>query len=93
MNRAVTCVSADWDVLKVRCKRNPSCELWDEEMLLEQQERDREPDRERVAHPAHRRPAVDPQPAFIGVFGGPANAAPRQWGRNEVDFNWISDPG
>jgi hypothetical protein len=57
----MTCVSANWDIPNVRCERNPSCELWDEEMLLEEQEREREQDRERVAPPIN----LDPRPAAL----------------------------
>jgi len=31
-----------WDIENSRCTRNPSCDLWDEEMLLELRERDRD---------------------------------------------------
>lgn len=34
--------SALWDTVNRRCSRVPSCELWDEDMLLEANERRRE---------------------------------------------------
>ena len=91
----MTCVSADWDIPKVRCKRNPSCELWDETLLLEGQEREREQDRERVAPPPNGRPAAHLlfQRHFQHHLEIPVNDAPRQRGRAEVDFNWIREPG
>jgi len=93
--RAVTCVSADWDIPKIRCKRNPSCELWDEAMLLEGQEREWEQDREPVAPPPNWQPAVHEalQRHFQHLLENPVNDAPRQRGRAEVDFNWIREPG
>ena len=36
-----------WDVPNRRCSRVPSCELWDEELLLEERERQREQEQER----------------------------------------------
>lgn len=33
---------ADWNILKRRCTREPPCELWDEDMLLEENEREME---------------------------------------------------
>ena len=49
----MTFISANWDIQQGRCKKSPSCELWDEDMLLRQQEREPEPEpnRERVAPP------------------------------------------
>ncbi|KAI0766296.1 hypothetical protein BC629DRAFT_1596451 [Irpex lacteus] len=45
---------AKWDTKKYKCTRVPSCETWDEEMLLEEEERRRE---------AERGPARAPAPA------------------------------
>lgn len=38
----MTQFSALWDIRNTRCTREPSCDLWDEAMLLEERERNRE---------------------------------------------------
>lgn len=86
----MTCVSADWDIPNVRCERNPSCELWDEEMLLQRQERERERDRERAPPPPDQRRAI--QPVHVHFFD-PVDHVPHQQGRTEADLGWIRDPG
>ncbi|KAH7926264.1 hypothetical protein BV22DRAFT_1009547 [Leucogyrophana mollusca] len=48
-----------WDKVNTRCTRVPSCELWDEENLLEQRERERQ----RQADNNQRQQLVQPQPA------------------------------
>ena len=40
--KLITCYIALWDVQNQRCTRVPSCDLWNEEMLLEERERRRE---------------------------------------------------
>ncbi|KAF7349314.1 RBR-type E3 ubiquitin transferase [Mycena sanguinolenta] len=66
---------------KGACTRVPQCALWDEEMLLEERERERE----RVANlvpPMHPPPAYNPAPApFV-----PAINYPRQ-----ESLNWMDD--
>jgi hypothetical protein len=104
MNATMTCVSADWDILQVHCKRNPSCQLWDEEMLLRQQERQQErepePDRERVAPPLNQQPAIQrliqyafDDAVFQNFFDEPVNDAPHRQRRNQANFEWMREPG
>ncbi|KAI0084696.1 hypothetical protein BDY19DRAFT_1060100 [Irpex rosettiformis] len=65
---------AKWDVKRRKCSRsNPSCDMWDEEMLLAEEERRRE-----AVHPAVH-PAVLPPP--VPVVPGPPERHPRnmQW--------------
>ncbi|KAJ7770461.1 hypothetical protein B0H16DRAFT_1515548 [Mycena metata] len=74
---------------KGQCQRDPPCELWDEEMLLEERERDRERDaiRNPPAHPPPAyNPAPPPPPAHLNV--GFAQIQPR---RGSLD--WIDNPG
>ncbi|PCH44865.1 hypothetical protein WOLCODRAFT_78291 [Wolfiporia cocos MD-104 SS10] len=40
-----------WDIQRKSCTRDPPCELWDENMLLEERERQRELEHERVQAP------------------------------------------
>jgi len=96
MNATVTCVSADWDIQQVRCKRNPSCELWDEDMLLRQQERVPEPEPEpepvieRIGLPPH---VIFDHFGFQNIFDDLFNNAPHQRGRNQASFDWMREPG
>ncbi|KAJ7627525.1 hypothetical protein DFH06DRAFT_1227387 [Mycena polygramma] len=74
---------------KGMCKRDPPCALWDEEMLLEERERERE----RVANlnpPAHPPPAYNPAPAPY-VLGGGFNLIPNIPIRASLD--WMDNPG
>ncbi|KAL7284060.1 hypothetical protein ACG7TL_001337 [Trametes sanguinea] len=70
-----------WDVRNKQCSREPSCELWDETMLLEERERERERAGayrgiQPVAPPA--RHAAPPRPV-----------APRRRGQS---LDWMDDP-
>lgn len=47
--------SALWDKSNSRCTREPSCELWTEEMLLEERERHRDQAAQRVGQVEHER--------------------------------------
>ncbi|KAF7350397.1 RBR-type E3 ubiquitin transferase [Mycena venus] len=72
---------------KGMCKREPPCELWDEEMLLEERERERE----RVAiliPPAHPPPAYNPAPVpHIPQIDYQQINNPRQ-----DSLDWMDDP-
>lgn len=89
---------AKWDVEKVRCTRVPACDLWDEEMLLEERERHRagvvrdipgraQPIRERLANlPVYRPPEPAPPPYFHAI---PAF----NYVRPASDLQWMLEPG
>ncbi|KAI0371250.1 hypothetical protein BV20DRAFT_965420 [Pilatotrama ljubarskyi] len=80
-----------WDVRNKRCSREPSCDLWDDDMLLEERERQRERDRE----------ARQVRQARIGVaiaVPPPPAYAPRPVAHvhrphvNNADLSWMDDP-
>ncbi|KAJ7152586.1 hypothetical protein C8R43DRAFT_1003009 [Mycena crocata] len=72
------------------CMRTPPCALWDEEMLLEERERDRE----REANRGQPAPAYNPIPAYNH------NPAPPAYNHNfnlngagvRVSLDWMDDP-
>jgi hypothetical protein len=74
-------LTALWDAEQSRCSSNPRCELWDEDLLLDLRERDRE-----AVIEAQERRAV---PAL--VHPPPPPYAPPPVNRGE--FAWLSDPG
>ena len=54
-----------WDTKKQKCTSNPACELWDEMMLLNSREREREAIANRAAQPVPRpAPVVGGAPRF-----------------------------
>ena len=68
-----------WDTKKQRCTSNPACELWDETMLLDTREREREAVANRVAQAAARPAPARAAPMFNGLanlFGGRAAIQP-----------------
>ncbi|KAI6158108.1 hypothetical protein BKA82DRAFT_996490 [Pisolithus tinctorius] len=72
-----------WDRMASRCTRKPSCELWDENMLLEEQERRQVAERERqqqLQRPA-RVQALEPPPPYR-----PAPVEERN------DLEWLRNP-
>ncbi|KIM74131.1 hypothetical protein PILCRDRAFT_828552 [Piloderma croceum F 1598] len=69
-----------WDIKKGRCTRNPSCELWDEEMLLEIRERERE--RQHA-----QQPQGQPAPPVIPLQPGPLVPAAVVHGT----FEWLDN--
>ncbi|CAL1708947.1 unnamed protein product [Somion occarium] len=71
-----------WDKKGQKCTRNPSCELWDEEMLLEERERRRE--REAQGRQAFRLPQAPPP--YV------AHAPVVQFGARAPTFDWMHDP-
>lgn len=67
---------APWDHAKGRCPREPNCELWDEQMLLEERERDRQnnaqirvptPDLQPLIPEEVVRPPIQPPPPYRPV--------------------------
>ncbi|KAG6861298.1 hypothetical protein C0995_001852 [Termitomyces sp. Mi166 len=66
-----------------KCKSNPPCELWDEERLLEQRERE------------GNRVAVEQQPAPQAIFVDVAPGVPQVHHPvvHHDDLHWINDPG
>ncbi|RDB30352.1 ATP-dependent RNA helicase DEAH12, chloroplastic [Hypsizygus marmoreus] len=67
-----------------KCKRQPPCELWDEELLLEERERARNP-LQAVPRPQ----AVAPAPP---IFHAPPPAYARQDPAYSEDLAWMDDP-
>lgn len=69
------------------CQRDPPCALWDEEMLLEERERDRAQEAN-INHPP---PPYNPAPPLVFNFGainvGAPVGAPRR-----VSLDWMDDP-
>ncbi|KAF9652364.1 hypothetical protein BDM02DRAFT_3089237 [Thelephora ganbajun] len=82
-----------WDVKRQRCTSNPACELWDETMLLDTREREREAIANRVAQAAVRpAPAVRP-PAPVPPRREPPRPAVQILDFNDGgDFDWIDNP-
>ncbi|KAI0360484.1 hypothetical protein OH77DRAFT_1501240 [Trametes cingulata] len=74
-----------WDVRNKRCSREPSCDLWDDEMLLEERERERERQRE-----ARRPRPAGPPPAYAVGPLVPRPAVRLQGGN--ADLSWMDDP-
>ncbi|KAI6134825.1 hypothetical protein EDD17DRAFT_1548966 [Pisolithus thermaeus] len=72
-----------WDRMASRCTRKPSCDLWDENMLLEEQERRRVAERERQQQLQHLVPvqALEPPPPYR-----PAPVEERN------DLEWLRNP-
>ncbi|KAI0336752.1 hypothetical protein GY45DRAFT_1315385 [Cubamyces sp. BRFM 1775] len=91
-----------WDVRNRRCSREPSCDLWDEEMLLEQREREREQAAqirqgqlglvERVGMGIARlAAAVPPPPPYVPRLV--AHMPPFHANADrDVDLSWMDDP-
>ncbi|KAI0659334.1 hypothetical protein C8Q70DRAFT_987272 [Cubamyces menziesii] len=88
-----------WDIPNKRCSREPSCDLWDEDMLLEQRERDREHEQqirqarlvERVRMGIAR--VVAPAPAPPPYVPRHANhVALHDEDDRDVDLSWMDDP-
>ncbi|RDX54728.1 hypothetical protein OH76DRAFT_1398118 [Lentinus brumalis] len=86
-----------WDVQPNRCSRVPSCDLWDEQLLLEERERMREEEREqgrpmgaqagaavRNQHHLPPPPPYNAQPAPVYNHNPPRVAAGA--------FDWMDDP-
>ncbi|KAJ7135966.1 hypothetical protein C8R44DRAFT_769368 [Mycena epipterygia] len=65
------------------CQRDPPCALWDEEMLLEERERDRAQEAN-INHPP---PPYNPDPPHVFNFGAINVGAPRR-----VSLDWMDDP-
>lgn len=85
--------TAIWDVRNKRCSREPSCDLWDDEMLLEERERARE--REQAARQpprAHLGRAVAMPPAPAPYVPLPVYVPPLRVADDE-ELSWITDPG
>ncbi|THH15651.1 hypothetical protein EW146_g4847 [Bondarzewia mesenterica] len=98
-----------WDKRQQRCTSDPACALWDEDMLFE----DRERERQRLQLPPAAGPArlvaEPPRPRLLGqgAFAGPAAvpmvhaplAAPPPPYNAEPprlepgEFDWVTDPG
>lgn len=93
----LTIIAAKWDVAKTRCTRVPSCDLWDEDMLLEQRERDRE--RARAARRPVQAPARDDwiihdePPQYQHVRAPPPYIPPVHFNRPAGDLQWMLEPG
>ncbi|KAF9819392.1 hypothetical protein IEO21_02135 [Rhodonia placenta] len=80
-----------WDVRRKRCIRNPACDLWDEEMLLEERERERERRQGRVA--AAVRPVARmfaPHEELPPPYEAPPVPPVRRAARGT--FDWMDDP-
>ncbi|KAI0747012.1 hypothetical protein C8Q80DRAFT_812908 [Daedaleopsis nitida] len=89
-----------WDVRRSQCSREPSCELWDEELLLEERERQRE--REREQQHGHARlggvqfrvvddpppPPYHPAPVRVDYH----DYAPYHDEPYHDDLSWMDDP-
>ncbi|KAI0766295.1 hypothetical protein BC629DRAFT_1596450 [Irpex lacteus] len=82
---------AKWDIKQGKCTRIPSCELWDEEMLLEEQERRREAAQgmQRIDQPGAVNQAV--------VFAQPPQLPPPPYRARPVyndggDLLWMMEP-
>ncbi|CDO75745.1 hypothetical protein BN946_scf184921.g21 [Trametes cinnabarina] len=76
-----------WDVQRKLCSREPSCDLWDENMLLEERERERE----RAAPPP--RDPVLPNVGFLPDLGRLLAAPqPRVHRRQAASLDWMDDP-
>ncbi|THH30196.1 hypothetical protein EUX98_g3975 [Antrodiella citrinella] len=73
-----------WDIKKARCTRVPSCELWDEEMLLAERERNR--DARAGPQPARRVVQPAPPPPYA-----PAHYPVPHVMHGEGPLDWILD--
>ncbi|KAM5533573.1 hypothetical protein V8D89_012789 [Ganoderma adspersum] len=85
-----------WDVQEGICSRRPSCDLWDENMLLEARERERE--RQQGRRNPERAPVVVAAPAppppyerveYIGMGGAYIGGPPAV---DDNDLSWMDDP-
>ncbi|KAI0053773.1 hypothetical protein FA95DRAFT_1586011 [Auriscalpium vulgare] len=75
-----------WDKKRAKCTSDPSCLLWDEDMLLEQRERRRQQN-DGPAAVAPREPVQRLQPAEA-----PPPYQPQQVHGNWQQFEWLSSP-
>ncbi|KAL4073615.1 hypothetical protein J3A83DRAFT_4357612 [Scleroderma citrinum] len=78
-----------WDRKTSRCTRSPSCDLWDENMLLEERERERVAVRERQQQLRHPVPVqgLEPPPPYR------QQAAPIAVDDEEAnDLEWLRNP-
>ncbi|KZT28083.1 hypothetical protein NEOLEDRAFT_1161274 [Neolentinus lepideus HHB14362 ss-1] len=76
-----------WGIQARRCTRDPPCELWDDEMLLEERERERQAHQEPAPAFAAPRP-IEPVPPYLPVLYQALAAANRD--RRVLD--WMTDP-
>ena len=79
--------TAPWDRFASKCTRQPSCDLWDENMLLEERERARVAERGRQQQLRHPVPvqALEPPPPYR------PQAAPIA-GEEPNDLEWLRNP-
>ncbi|KAH9849628.1 hypothetical protein C2E23DRAFT_355417 [Lenzites betulinus] len=84
-----------WDIRNKRCSRVPSCDLWDENMLLEEREREREAQRARnqparIAFPA----GMGAPPAYVPAPLAPVRAQLHHLPARQrnTELSWMEDP-
>ncbi|KAJ7695393.1 hypothetical protein B0H17DRAFT_1271880 [Mycena rosella] len=70
---------------KGACLRDPPCSLWDEEMLLEERERDRAREADRNPPPYNAAPPPPPPHEHVHGFNLPGPA-------RRASLNWMDDP-
>lgn len=75
-----------WDVRRKRCTRNPACELWDEDMLLEERERQRERRQPPAIAVIELQHQAVPPPPYVEHDAGVHQGFPRD------TFDWMNDP-
>ncbi|KAI8986715.1 hypothetical protein BD414DRAFT_486849 [Trametes punicea] len=80
-----------WDTQRKCCSREPSCELWEEDMLLEERERERELEQQARPVQHHRigvAVALPAPPPYVPRPVAPERAAHRRNGA----LSWMDDP-
>lgn len=88
-----TTITALWNAREGRCSRKPSCELWDEELLLEERERQRERDHQARVRGQVQNRAVAPAPARFDPLPPPPPYRPIAVDDDIPDLSWMEDDG
>ncbi|KAI0765331.1 hypothetical protein C8Q74DRAFT_1287700 [Fomes fomentarius] len=80
-----------WNAREGRCSRKPSCELWDEELLLEERERQREREHQARVQGQVQNRLVAPAPVRFDPLPPPPPYHPVAVDDDIPDLSWMED--